>query len=160
MHEFYKSFLQNNKPRDELVIGDETNSVFVEVDKKSLNIDRNIIVGLLYRPPNSSIQAFTHALQPLLVKIATENKYIYLMGDYNINTLKNIPTNVNTSEFNNLMAEHLVYPMINKPTRVAAHTASIIDNIYTNTMIPTKTGIYLVILVIIFLYFVFSMTCQ
>ena len=63
------------------------------------------------------------------------------MGDYNINTLKNIPTNVNTSEFNNLMAEHLVYPMINKPTRVAAHTASIIDNIYTNTMIPTKTGI-------------------
>ena len=63
------------------------------------------------------------------------------MGDYNINTLKNIPTNVNTSEFNNLMAEHLVYSIINKPTRVAAHTASIIDNIYTNTMIPTNTGI-------------------
>ena len=129
------------KPRDELVIGDETNCVFVKLGKKSLNIDRNIIVGLLYRPPISSIQAFTHALQPLLVKITPEIKYIYLMGDYNINTLKNIPTNVNTSEFNNLMSEHLVYPMINKPTRVIAHTASIIDNIYTNTMTPTNTGI-------------------
>ena len=43
------------------------------------------------------------------------------MGDYNVNTLRNIPTNKNTDEFNDMMAEHHLYPM---------DTASIVDNIY------------------------------
>ena len=49
------------------------------------------------------------------------------MGDYNVNTLRNIPTNRNTDEFNDMMAEHHFYPMVNKPTRVTDNTASIVD---------------------------------
>ena len=63
------------------------------------------------------------------------------MGDYNINKLKNVTTNVNMSDFINMMVEHPVYPMTNKPTKIVDHTALIIDNIYTNTMIPIYTGI-------------------
>ena len=60
------------------------------------------------------------------------------MGDYNVNTLRNIPTNRNTDEFNDMMAEHHFYPMVNKPTRVTDNTASIVDNIYSDSMIAAK----------------------
>ena len=94
------------KSRKDLFIGGETNSVFVEVDKSSLNIDRNIIIGLIYRPPNSSISSFTQAVHALLDILISEKKHIYILGDYNVNTLRNIPTNKNTVEFNDIMAEH------------------------------------------------------
>ena len=44
------------KSRKDLIIGGEINSVFVEVDKSSLNVDRNIIIGLVYRPPKNRIR--------------------------------------------------------------------------------------------------------
>ena len=56
------------------------------------------------------------------------------MGDYNVNTLRNVPTN-NTLEINDIMAEHHMYPMVNKPTRVTDNSASIVDNIYSDAMI-------------------------
>ena len=124
-----------------MFIGGETNSVFVEVDKSSLNIDRNIIIGLIYRPPNSSIPSFTQAVHALLDILISEKKHIYILGDYNVNTLRNIPTNKNTVEFNDIMAEHHMYPMVNKPTRVTDNSASIVDNIYSDAMIAAKTGI-------------------
>ena len=63
------------------------------------------------------------------------------MGDYNVNTLRNVPTSKNTDEFNKMIAEHLIYPMVNKPTRVTDNTASIVDNSYSDAMIAAKTGI-------------------
>ena len=39
------------------------------------------------------------------------------------------------------MAEHLIYLLVNKPTWVTDNTASIVDNIYSDAMIATKTGI-------------------
>ena len=63
------------------------------------------------------------------------------MGDYNVNTLRNIPINRNTDEFNDMMTEHHFYPMVNKPTRVTDNTASIVDNIYSDSMIAAKIGI-------------------
>ena len=129
------------KSRKDLIIGGEINSVFVEIEKNSLNTDSNIIIGVVYRPPNSSIPSFTTAFHALLDKLVSEKKYIYIMGDYNVNTLRNIPTNRNTDEFNDMMAEHHLYPMVNKPTRVTDKTASIVDNIYSDSMIAAKTGI-------------------
>ena len=106
---FNCSFSNKNiqyKSRKDLFIGYETNSVFVEVDKSSLNIDRNIIIGLIYRLPNSSIPSFTQTVHALLDILISEKKHIYILGDYNVNTLRNIPTNKNTVEFNDIMGEH------------------------------------------------------
>ena len=95
LHEFllYKS-------RKDLIIGGEINSVFVDVDKSLLNTYRNIIIGLVYRPLNSSIPLFTEAFYALLVRLVSEKNNIYIMGDYNVNTVRNMPTNRNTDEFN------------------------------------------------------------
>ena len=64
------------------------------------------------------------------------------MGDYNVKTLRNIPTNNNTDEFNDLMAEHHLYPMFNKTDNTDNTTCIIIvDDIYSDAMMAAKLGI-------------------
>ena len=128
------------KSKKDLITGGEINSVFVEVDKSSLNTDRNIIIGLVYRPPNSSIPSFTVAFDALLDRLVAEKNTYILWG-----VIMLIPSGTyqqrNTDEFNDMMAEHHLYPMVNKPTRVTDNTASIVDNIYSDSMIAAKIGI-------------------
>ena len=63
-------------------------STFLEIvlpDKK------NIVIGCIYRHPSStiSVDQFTNDhIEPLLQKIASENKMCTLMGDFNIESLK------------------------------------------------------------------------
>jgi hypothetical protein len=63
--------------------------------------------------------------------ISKENKLCYLMGDFNLNLL-NHHTHQLTAEFLDIMFGHMFFPLITLPTRITAHTATVIDNIYTN----------------------------
>ena len=54
------------------------------------------------------------------------------MGDFNLNLL-NYDTHSETNDFVNLMMTHYLLPHILHPTRVTDHSATIIDNIFTNT---------------------------
>ena len=66
-----------------------------------------------------------------LSKIGKENKICYLMGDFNIDLLKS-----ESCDYTNRLIEQLFtssfLPLITKPTRITAHTATLIDNIFTN----------------------------
>ena len=53
------------------------------------------------------------------------------MGDFNINFL-NYQPHSETNDFINLMVSHYLLPHILHPTRVTDHSATIIDNIFTN----------------------------
>ena len=54
------------------------------------------------------------------------------MGDFNLNLL-NHHTHQLTAEFLDIMFGHMFFPlMITLPTRITAHTATVIDNIFTN----------------------------
>ena len=55
------------------------------------------------------------------------------MGDYNINLLK---SNVHspTSDFLEMMYDKSFYNLISRPTRITNATATLIDNIYTNSV--------------------------
>ena len=55
------------------------------------------------------------------------------MGDFNVN-LMNYQTNNLTGEFLDIMYSNLLCPMINRPTRITSHTATLIDNILTNNI--------------------------
>ena len=61
----------------------------------------------------------------------------YIMGDFNIN-LFNSDSHVPTSEFISLCLTHSMLPLINRPTRVAKSSATLIDNIFTNNIEATK----------------------
>ena len=66
-------------------------------------------------------------------KIDKENKVCYLMGDFNVDLLKS-----ESHDYSNRFAEQLFTfsfsTHITKPTRVTSHTATLIDNIFTNNI--------------------------
>ena len=74
---------------------------------------------------------FNEWIQDLMDRIVRENKICYLAGDFNINLL-NHDTHQLTAEFLNIMYSNSFIPLINKPTRVTEHSATLIDNVFTN----------------------------
>ena len=55
------------------------------------------------------------------------------MGDYNIDLLKS-SVHSPTSDFLEMMYDKSFYNLISRPTRITNATATLIDNIYTNSV--------------------------
>ena len=112
-------------------------SVFIEVifPRKS-----NILVGCIYRHPCMPISEFNELhLTDLLDKVTSENKTIFLLGDFNIDLIKN-ESDSNVSEyFNHLSSNHLL-PHISIPTRITDRSKTLIDNIFSNSTAENLSG--------------------
>ena len=99
---------------------------------------KKIILGVIYRSPESSLTDFNGNLENLLVKIDREKKYAFLSGDYNVNTLHELSCHASaTQDFINLFSSFGYQKLISKPTRVVKEgctikSSTLIDNIYTN----------------------------
>ena len=62
------------------------------------------------------------------------------MGDFNINLL-NYDSHSETNDFINIMVSHHLLPHILHPTRVTDHSATIINNIFSNNLeLDTLSG--------------------
>ena len=67
--------------------------------------------------------------------LSRENKLIYILGDFNIDTSNAIISpNIGVNDFQNTFLSHFYTPLIDKFTRVGkiTETATLLDNIYTN----------------------------
>ena len=65
--------------RNDLMLPKEVcDSFFIEI---ILRNKRNIVIGIIYKPPYSNIEILRHYMEDLLIKITTENKKCNLMGD-------------------------------------------------------------------------------
>ena len=72
-------------------------------------------------------------MSELLAKISKEPKSCYLLGDFNFDLLKiRYQQHFSTSEFLDCMFSHSFLPLISQATRITSHTATLIDNIFTN----------------------------
>ena len=60
-----------------------------------------------------------------------EKKLLFIMGDFNFNLL-NYESHTETNDFLNTMISHYVLPHILQPTRGTDHSATVIDNIFSN----------------------------
>ena len=60
-----------------------------------------------------------------------ENKNCYLLGGFNINLLSHETHNI-SGEFYDIMTSNSFLPLITRPTRLTATSATLIDNIFTN----------------------------
>ena len=89
---------------------------------------KNIVLGVLYRPPNTGITCFNESLNVILDKLKCENKLCFLMGDYNINLL-NHDKHGPPSDFVELMHSYSFLSLINRPTRITETSPTLIDNI-------------------------------
>ena len=113
--------------RDDLTINDNhSESLFIEIDNKT---GKNLVVGVIYRPPNSDPSAFIEKLDELLLIINKSNKDSIILGDFNIDLSKDYSTKNN---FINTLHSCSFYPTINIPTRVTDSSRTVIDNIITN----------------------------
>ena len=104
--------------REEFCVSDAfTETIFIEFDKDSLGTDKSVIVGVIYRPPNTDPRQFVLNLSDILDSIGKERKLSYIMGDFNLDLLK-CDEHAPTMKYLNILYANSYLPMIARPTRV------------------------------------------
>ena len=119
------------------LMSDELESIFIEIIVPG---KQNMIVGEIYRPPNSNPTKFIETLQTLLSSPFLINKRTFIMGDFNLNLL-HCNENANCHDFLDIMLSHNFVPLTKKPTRVTDSTSTLIDNIFVNNLANITTGV-------------------
>ena len=96
---------------------------------------KNIIVGVIYRPPNHHLTDFMEKFTDILTKISRSDKCCYLTGDLNLDLLR-YADHEPTQKFVDCLFSQMFVPLIDRPTHITAHSATLIDNIFTNHFPP------------------------
>ena len=107
-------------------------SMFINIP---CNRGADMLIGVIYRPPGSKLELFNAEIELLLATLATKkyaNKKIFLTGDFNIDILAS-QTHAPTGAFIDCMLMHHFVPLILQPTRITVSSATLIDNIFTNS---------------------------
>ena len=110
----------------------ELESTFIEIinHKKS-----NILVGCIYRHPLIDLNEYNHYyLNELLNKLSSENKSVILLSDFKVDLMK-YDNRHSTNEFLDSLYSHLFLPHITQPTSIRDSSKTLIDNIFSNTLI-------------------------
>ena len=104
-------------------------SIFIELPQVGLN---NIVIGCVYRPPNSDVTLFNEEFGKILDNLTTgKEKLLFVAGDYNLDLLK-FTNHQPTEVFLNNLISHSMFPSIRNPTRICETTATLLDNIFIN----------------------------
>ena len=126
---FLKNCIKFVRRNDIEIFNEYCEFIFVEIEKSVFGTEKNILIGVIYRPPHSDLVTFTDIMKNIVEIIRREYKICYLMGDYDINLL-NVDTHQLTSDFNDTLFSNGFVPMITHPTRVTSNSATLIDNIF------------------------------
>ena len=123
----------------------DVNTLFIEISKNSIKSDKNVIVGICYRPPQVCAQKFIQELHFLLERLHKMNKVVYLLGDFNINTFRSeARLNKIANDFSNLFLSYFYQPLIDKPTREVNTSSTLLDNIIIiNSLLQTIVHIHI-----------------
>ena len=93
---------------------------------------KNIICGIIYRQHNSPDDFLTY-LDRTIEKMVSDDKDVYIMGDFNIDLLKCETSQVSQDFLLSLRSCYLI-PTVDKPTRLHRTSATLIDNIFVNNL--------------------------
>ena len=116
---------------------DEFETLWVEINTGTKS--KNIVICCTYRHPGTDTTKFIEYLEATLSKV-DKSKIVCVIGDFNINLL-NYESHSETNEFINSIVSHYLLPHILQSTRATDHSATIIDNIFTNaTEFNTVSG--------------------
>ena len=93
-----------------------------------------------YCHPSTDIEQVTEYIQTLLSIPTVSSKYIFVLGDVNINLL-HYDSHTPTKDFVSLLLSQHFLPYIFHPTRISDQSSTIIDNIFSNVCnLDTKSG--------------------
>ena len=132
---YVKSNLDYIIREDLNVLENEFETIWVEIKNKE---SQNVLCCCAYRHPNTEIDKFNKYIDTVMAKISKENKLVFCMGDFNVN-LSNYNVHTHTNDFLNTMISHLL-PHILHTTRVTDHSATVIDNIFSNNTMYETTS--------------------
>ncbi len=120
-----------HKRRLDLELNDQSfESLFIEIETGTLS--RNLIIGVIYRPPGHDLSSFQLVFDTVLAKIDSLKKKCVLMGDFNIDLLKS--DHQPTDMFLYSLMSNSYLPLIDKATRLTQYSSTLIDNIFSNCL--------------------------
>ena len=93
----------------------------------NVSAESTFIIGMLYRPPNSSLYDILTSLEFIFDSLPTATTPVYIMRNFNINLLKKKETYV--KNLTNSLYSNSFFPTITKPTKVTHSSATLIDQI-------------------------------
>jgi len=105
-------------------------SLWIEI--RSSN-GHNIICGVIYRHPNDNLVSFLEYLNTTAECIDQRGKYCVVLGNFKVDLLK-IEKHQPTDNFLNTISSFCFQPQISQPTRIADHSATLIHNIFFNSL--------------------------
>ena len=105
-------------------------SLWIEIQNDA---EHNTICGIIYRHPHGNLDSFMIHLNTVIEKIHRENKYCVILGDFNLDLLK-FESHPGTNDFLNTLVSSYFQPQILQPTRITDHSATLIDNIFFNSL--------------------------
>ena len=119
---------------------------FVEKDSEMSYIEmttksgKSIVVGSLYKSPNSSDRALLDHVQNIVKKVKSEknHKQLILGIDHNFDLLKCDQHRL-TKRFLDAMMDLNMLPAITRLTRITSNTATLIDNVFISDQLQKKT---------------------
>ena len=121
------------KKREDLCpfVEGEIEATFIEITAKNRKL---IVVGSLYKPPNSHSKVFTNSLNETVAKIQTECKELILGMDHNMGLIKS-SQHKPTQQFLDGLLDKDIFPTITRPTQVTHTTVTLIDNIFVSKVL-------------------------
>ena len=130
---YIHSSLNYSKNDDLSICKESIETLFVTIT----NTAEPITVGVIYRPPNSSLEEFNIEYEKILSELS--GKKAYILGDYNINLLHASPSPLE-DRFQEITFTCGFSPTISIPTHQMPHCArTCIDNIHSNDIDCTIT---------------------
>ena len=109
-----------------------TENCFIEI----LSSKGNIIVGSLYRPPNTVEDRFHELIDYVLESSNKESKQLILGMDHNLDLLQS-HRHSGTNLFLDKMINNCCLPLITKPSRITKNSSTLIDNIFVSKGLQT-----------------------
>ena len=79
---YLADYLEFTHRADLVFAKDCAESLFVEINRTMV---KDIVIGVIYRPPDCKLRNFILELEQLLSVISEENETVFLMGDWNLN---------------------------------------------------------------------------
>ena len=117
--------------REDLSISEKLyEALWIEIESDQ---ERNMLCGVIYRHPKGKLEPFFQYVNFSLQKIHREEKYCMISGDFNLELLK-FGSHSETDEFLNILLTNFFQPHILQPTRITDHSATLIDNIFFNSL--------------------------
>ena len=123
-------------PRD-LLPDIDVESIWFEL---SLPKTKKILIGAVYKPPDSNASTFTESLEKILSNFTTNETETILLGDFNFNYMA---PNSATKNFKRLTNLYQLKQLITKPTRITEDSRTLIDlsltsrpELYETSVIP------------------------